>query len=143
MQGMRLLNCTLQSGAGPAAAVAIAAVDPIIMHHNITANFTASIAAPPRAISLALDENSTLTKTKLKTADGEEEKTFSYQNSKTQLRSVVSFWSSRKEKKKEMQSWSARLEPGENRLERSSYDPAETLLDEINELAADLFSSSN
>jgi hypothetical protein len=42
-----------------------------------------------------------------------------------------------------MQSWSARLEPGENRLERSSYDPAETLLDEINELAADLFSSSN
>jgi hypothetical protein len=70
MQGMRLLNCTLQSIAGPgAAAVAIAAVDPI-MHHNITANFTTSMAAPPLAISLALDENSTLKKTKLKTADG-------------------------------------------------------------------------
>jgi hypothetical protein len=73
MQGMRLLNCTLQSGAGPAAAVAIAAVDPTI-HHNITANFTASIAAAPLTISIALDENTTLKKTKLKTADGEEEK---------------------------------------------------------------------
>jgi hypothetical protein len=73
MQGMRLLNSTLQSVAGPAAAVAIAAVDPI-MHHNIAANFTASIAAAPLAISIALDENSTLKKKKLKTADGEEEK---------------------------------------------------------------------
>jgi hypothetical protein len=98
MQGMRLLNCTLQSAAGPAAAVAIAAVDPI-MHHNITANFTALIAATPLAISIALDESSTLKKTKLKTADDEEEKPSLTKTPKTQLRSVVSFWSSSKEKK--------------------------------------------
>jgi hypothetical protein len=109
MQGMRLLNCTLQSAAGPAAAVAIAAVDPT-MHHSITANFTALTAAAPLAISLALDENSTLKKPKLKTADKEEEKPSPTKTPKTQLRSVVSFWNSRKEKRKkcktEVQDWS-------------------------------------
>ncbi len=110
MQGMRLLNCTLQSAAGPAAAVAIAAVDPI-MHHNITPNFTASIAAAPLAISIALDESSTLNKTKLKTADEEEEEKPSLTKTpKTQLRSIVSLWSSRKEKRRKCktgeQDWS-------------------------------------